>query len=88
MQQPFEAKTGGTNDSAIMQGDATATLGTSWQKVQFVLEVDGNATIVGSRATLLSLQLLSPFSTGGRVWLDDMSLLCIGGTAANLCPSQ
>jgi hypothetical protein len=77
-------KTNGTADAAL--GGGTVALGTEWSEVVFALRVDGNATIVGARATLLSLQLASPFKTGGRVWLDDMSLQCVGGTAATPCP--
>ena len=79
-------KTGGTVDATLV-GANTVTLGTEWSEAVFTLCVDGNATIVGARATLLSLQLASPFKTGGRIWLDDMSLHCVGGTAANPCPS-
>lgn len=82
-------KTGGTADATLVaDGGATVTLGTEWSEVVFALRVDGNATIVGARATLLSLQLASPFQTGGRVWLDDMSLRCVGGTAASPCPAS
>ena len=47
----------------------------SWQRVTVSgLSVNGSAP-VGHRSTLIQLQLLSPFSTGGTVWVDDLSLM-------------
>jgi hypothetical protein len=84
-------QTGGVADHSLTPAagqskNLTVTLETEWSEVVFALRVDGNLTVAGAKSTLLSLQLSAPFKTGGRVWLDDLSLRCAGGTTATPCP--
>ena len=71
------------------QGGATVILSTDWQKFEFkVVGVNGSMPLGPGKPTLLSLRLGSPFATGGRVWVDELSLRCEKGTATQPCPSM
>ena len=71
------------------QGGKTVTLGAEWQEFDFnILGANGSMPLGPGRPTLLSLQLSSPFATGGKVWIGDLSLRCEKGTAKQPCPSN
>jgi hypothetical protein len=70
------------------QGGNTVILGVEWQELRFsVLGANGSTPLGPGKPTLLSLQLSSPFGTGGKVWIDNLSLRCEKGTAKQPCPS-
>ena len=45
-----------------------------------------NGTISGGKHGLVHLEMVSQFATGGKIWVDDMSLLCDGATTKDACP--
>jgi hypothetical protein len=68
-------------------GGRTVALGAEWGEFRFAVAANGSTPAGGGKRSLLSLQLSSPFATGGRVWIDALSLRCDNGTGEQPCPS-
>ena len=60
--------------ATVASGDALS-LGTQWRRLFVPRLVVNGSTLVGARATLLQLRLESPFTTGGTIWIDDVSVV-------------
>ena len=71
--------------SGVAVPGTAATLGVSWQEVLSTVTVNGSSA-VGARQTMLQIIATSPFATGGKVWIDDLSLKCDKGNATHPCP--
>eukprot|EP00947_MAST-08B_sp_MAST-8B-sp1_P001693 g1693.t1 len=69
--------------SSQTQG-SPVTLGVEWTPLHAHLTVNGSAS-AGARTTVVQLVLNSPHSTGGKVWLDDLSFICDKGNASVPC---
>ena len=62
-------------------------MGAEWEQVTWQLITVNGSAPVHARSTLMHLALSSPFGTGGKVWVDDLSVVCEHGTAKDPCPA-
>jgi hypothetical protein len=62
-------------------------MGAEWEQVTWQLITVNGSAPVHPRSTLMHLALSSPFGTGGKVWVDDLSVVCEHGTAKDPCPA-
>ena len=62
-------------------------VGVDWEQMTWQISANGSIP-VHARHTLLQLVMTSPWATGGKVWVDDLTLRCENATAKVPCPAS